>query len=166
MTGVQTCALPILFQNAISEVTGATEAAGSDISSDNSGSIMSYLVPNEDDVTKYTAYIQANGNIKANTDSSNLFSGFTALTTIEGLEYLDLSEVTNASNMFIGCSNLSVTLTIPASLTAYDGMFTGAVTVESAAVTLNYKTGADTVVDAIIAASTGSNITKGSEVTE
>lgn len=156
----------VVFQNTISEVTGATEAAGSDISSDNSGSIMSYLVPNEDDATKYTAYIQANGNIKANADSSNLFSGFTALTTIEGIEYLDLSEVTNAGNMFNGCSNLSVTLTIPAGLATYDGMFTGAATGEGAAVTLNYKTGADTIVDAIVTASTGSHITKGSEVTE
>lgn len=154
----------IVFQNAMSEVAGATDAAGADLSSDNSGSIKAYLVPNVDDATKYTAYIQADGNIKANADSSNLFNGFSALTTIEGIEYLDLTGVTNASNMFNGCSNLSVTLTIPASLTTYDGMFTGAATAEGTTITLNWV-GENTIATAIKTASTGSNITVATEAT-
>mgnify|MGYP006991677301 CR=1 FL=1 len=38
---------------------------------------------------KYDLYIAADGGVKANTDSSYLFSGFTSLDTIKGIENFD-----------------------------------------------------------------------------
>ena len=77
-----------------------------DVSSEQNGSVMSYLVPNEDDTT-YTLYLQSDGGIKANSRSSYLFVGFSNLESIEGLEYLDTSSVTNMFSMFSGCSKLT-----------------------------------------------------------
>ena len=77
-----------------------------DVSSEKNGSVMSYLVPNEDDTT-YTLYLQSDGGIKANSNSSYLFFGFSNLESIEGLEYLDTSKVTSMSFMFNDCRNLT-----------------------------------------------------------
>ncbi len=62
------------------------------------------LVPNSDNTSTYTAYIQGvGGRVIANPDSSYLFSSFLGLTMIEGLKLLDTSEVTDMSYMFSGC---------------------------------------------------------------
>ncbi len=74
-----------------------------DVSENQDGSIMAYLVENEQSnqyVNYYTAYIQADGKIIANEDSSNLFSDFYSMTEIQGLEYLDTSKVKNMRRMF------------------------------------------------------------------
>lgn len=68
---------------------------------------MSYLVPNEDDTTKYTLYINSDGKVVANPNSACLFESFQNLTEIENLEYLDTSNVTDMSYMFYECSNLT-----------------------------------------------------------
>ena len=44
--------------------------------------------------------------IKFATDSSGLFKDFANITKIEGLDKVDISDVTNMSEMFSGCSNL------------------------------------------------------------
>ena len=69
----------VVFQNSISKIANATEY---DISNKNDGSVMAYVVANTDDTSTYTTYIQSNGNIVANTDSTYLFYGFNKLTSI------------------------------------------------------------------------------------
>ena len=61
---------------------------------------MEHMVLNEDNST-YTVYIQGNDKIIANQDSSYLFYNFLKLTSIEGLEYFDASQVTNMCICFI-----------------------------------------------------------------
>lgn len=78
-----------------------------DVSVEKNGSVMSYLVANDESKTTYTLYIQGKGGVNANSDSSNLFANFTNLEVIEGLEYLDTSQVTNMSQMFYNCSRLT-----------------------------------------------------------
>jgi len=75
-----------------------------DISSLQDKSVMAYMINNGDDT--YTTYINSDGKITANRDSSFLFYKFTKLTTIEGLENLDTSRVTNMRSMFDGDSSL------------------------------------------------------------
>ncbi len=78
-----------------------------DISSAQNESVMSYLVPDAEDETKYIAYIQSEGETVANRDSSLLFYNFTSLETISNLNILNTSKVTSMSYMFSGCSNLT-----------------------------------------------------------
>ncbi len=60
--------------------------------------VKSYVICNNKDGC--TGYLQGEGGIKLNPDSSGLFADFYALTEIDGMEYLDTSEVTNMSHMF------------------------------------------------------------------
>lgn len=77
-----------------------------DISSYNNGSVIGRVVSNSD-VGTYTVYIQADGEIFADGSSClGLFSGFSKLESIEGMEYFDTSRSTDMSNMFEGCSSL------------------------------------------------------------
>ncbi len=73
-----------------------------DISEAQDETIMAYY-----DKENTTIYIQANGKIAANPDSSYLFYGFSKLAEIEGLELLDTSQVINMSYMFYNCSQLT-----------------------------------------------------------
>ncbi len=77
-----------------------------DISSNQDESIMSYLVPNENDPSKYTLCIQSDDTIYLNPKSEYLFMGFAALEFIDGLDKIDTSKVTNMYSMFNGCSSL------------------------------------------------------------
>ncbi len=77
-----------------------------DVSEEQNGSVMSYLVKNEGEET-YTLYISSNGGIKANSNSSYLFANFKNLNTIEGLVNLDTSNTTNMNNLFMYCENLT-----------------------------------------------------------
>ena len=83
-----------------------------DISANQNGSVMAYLVENgtlEDSVLgtipAYDMYIQANGKVYANYDSSFLF--FSNLTEINNMENLNTSYVINMSDMFDGMSSLT-----------------------------------------------------------
>ena len=97
------------------------------------GGVMAWVIPNNNDSSKYDLYIGAKSGVIANEDSSHLFYYFTKLNTInfnnnfntsrattmegmfyacEGLLALDLksfntSNVTNMRSMFDRCSNLS-----------------------------------------------------------
>ena len=86
-----------------------------DISVNQDGSVMAYLVENGtledywtgDMIVAYDMYIQSNGKVYANYDSSWLFGLFTNLTEINNLQNLDTSYVTNMSDMFDNASSLT-----------------------------------------------------------
>lgn len=94
----------IVFQDNLHTVNGASEVF--DVSESQNGSVMAYIVPNLDQLDTYTAYIQGDGKVIANADSSYLFFNFTALESIEGMEYFDTSNVTNMHGLFFRCSSL------------------------------------------------------------
>ena len=87
----------IVIQNELNPIENAVESW--DVSEANDGSVMAYAVLNDDGST-YTIYLQGNGKIIANKNSSYLFYDFVYLWSIEGLEYLDTSQVENMSYMF------------------------------------------------------------------
>ena len=93
----------IVIQNALNPIEEAVEFW--DVSEAGDRSVMAYAVLNDDGST-YTIYLQGNGKIIANENSSCLFFDFSKLQTIEGLEYLDTSKVTDMSYMFYWCENL------------------------------------------------------------
>ena len=94
----------IVIQNELKEIEGSIKTT--DESSMSDGSVMSYVVPNEDGTT-YTAYLQSNRKLYLNPNSSYLFYIFSKVIEIEGMEYLDTTNVTNMSHMFSGLSSLT-----------------------------------------------------------
>jgi len=94
----------LIIQNELKPIDNAEFV--SDESDKQNGSIMSYLVKNEDNAT-YTAYLQGNVLIPLNPNSSSLFYNFSKLESIEGMEYLDTSDVTNMNRMFYEMSSLT-----------------------------------------------------------
>ncbi len=97
----------IVIQDQIRDIKEATETF--DLSEGKNYGVVGYIVPNTEDisVTTYTAYIQGEGKIKANKDSSYLFYNFKNVEGIEGLEYLDTSNVTDMTSMFHFCKSLT-----------------------------------------------------------
>ena len=82
-----------------------------DISEAGNGRVMAYLKFQEDNWC-YDLFIQGDGHLYANEDSSYLFSGFGNVNVLEGLDKLDTSRVTNMSHMFyiIGSSSFILNL--------------------------------------------------------
>ena len=86
-----------------------------DISANQDGSVMAYLVENGtledswsgDTIVAYDMYIQSNGKVYVNYDSSMLFVAFMNLTEINNLQNLDTSYVTNMSSMFSNTYSLT-----------------------------------------------------------
>lgn len=68
-------------------------------------SVISYLAYDTNEGLNI-AYIQSDGKLKLNEDSSYLFSEFSQLTSIEGMENLDTTKVTNMNHMFYYTNNL------------------------------------------------------------
>ena len=95
----------IVFQDSINKIDGESESW--DISSAKNKTVMARLVPNTDDETTNTLYIQGNGGVVANYDSSYLFYKFSKLTEIENINLLDTSQVTKMYAMFSSCSSLT-----------------------------------------------------------
>ncbi len=95
----------VVFETSINPKENATYSY--DISQDGDESVMSYLVSDSEDSTKYVAYIQSNGKTIANKYSGYLFYNFSSLESIEGLENLNTSNVTDMYGMFFGCSSLT-----------------------------------------------------------
>ena len=94
----------VVFQNKMNSID--TDISW-DISTDGNGNCMAYLVPTaEDSDSTYTLYIQGNDLIYISSGYC-LFSNFVNLNTIEGMEYVDTSQVTNMFRMFSGCSSLT-----------------------------------------------------------
>ena len=95
----------IVFENEL--VPKENAAYSYDVSEGQDKSVMSYLVENTENPNTYTLHLQGEGSIKANEDSSNLFSNFTSLTEIENLEYLDTSNVITMQTLFAKSNNLT-----------------------------------------------------------
>ncbi len=98
----------IIIENNVHEINNAVESwnISEDLTNENK-KVMAYLVSDPTSTEGlYTLYLQGNGGIKANEDSTTFFGGFTLLETIEGLEYFDTSDVVNMWAMFASCSNL------------------------------------------------------------
>ena len=91
----------IVFQDAFKELSNANEVF--DISKEKNGGVLVYIVGENGG---YTAYIQGDGKVTANENSSYLFDRFKNLEAIEGLEYFDTSKVTNMSHIFGRCRSL------------------------------------------------------------
>ena len=100
----QSTVTKIVFQDSINKIEGESESW--DISSAKNKTVMARLVPNTDDTTTNTLYIQGNGGVIANYNSSNLFCNFSKLTEIENINLLDTSNVTTMNDMFEYCGNL------------------------------------------------------------
>ena len=101
----QSTVTKIVFQDSINKIEGESESW--DISSAKNKTVMARLVPNTDDTTTNTLYIQGNGGVIANYNSSYLFRNFSKLTEIENINLLDTSNVTNMSDMFDVCNSLT-----------------------------------------------------------
>ena len=95
----------IVFQDSINKIEGESESW--DISSAKNKTVMARLVPNTDDTTTNTLYIQGNGGVVANYNSSDLFCNFSKLTKIENINLLDTSNVTTMISMFNYCRKLA-----------------------------------------------------------
>ena len=95
----------IVFQDSINKIEGESESW--DISSAKNKTVMARLVPNTDDTTTNTLYIQGNGGVIANYNSEGLFRSFYKLNEIENVNLLDTSNVTNMSGMFYYCYKLT-----------------------------------------------------------
>ena len=86
-----------------------------DISENQDGSVMAYLVENgtvqspvtQESIPAYDVYIQSNGKVYANYDSSWLFGVFGNLTEINNLQNLDTSYVINMNSMFFNNMQLA-----------------------------------------------------------
>ena len=115
----------VVFENTLTSHETSEELIY-DVSDSQDGSVMSYLVPNEEDITKYTLYINSDGKILANTHSSLLFADFINLQEIEHIEYLDTSNVIDMREMFLYCrslTNLDLSSFDTSNVTGMGGMF-------------------------------------------
>lgn len=70
------------------------------------GDVMAWVIPNNEDATKYDLYIGANKGVIANEDSGYFFGKFIALKTINFNNNFDTSQVTNMEAMFWYTINL------------------------------------------------------------
>ena len=95
----------IVFQDSIKSIDNESKVW--DTSAAKNKTVMARLVPNTDDTTTNTLYIQSNGETFANYSCGYLFSNFKALKTIENIELLNTSTVTNMSSMFYNCNSLT-----------------------------------------------------------
>ena len=115
----------MIIQNQLNPIQGATMQW--DVSATNDESVMAYLVENASGGT-YTLYLQGNDRIYFPENSSYLFLGFSQLTTIEGLNYVDTTQTIDMHGMFKNCDQL-VSLDLQSfdtsQVTLLDSMFTG-----------------------------------------
>ena len=81
-----------------------------DVSENGDSSVMAWIKVNSAEstatATKYDLYIGGNGGVTANTDSGNLFLGFSALKEINGLENFYTENVTSFESFLQNCTSL------------------------------------------------------------
>lgn len=70
------------------------------------GGVIAWVVPNNEDSTKYDLYIGAKDGVVANKDSSYLFSQFIGLEIIDFKNNFDTINAINMNSMFSGCISL------------------------------------------------------------
>ena len=95
----------IAFQDSIKSIDN--ESKSWDISVAKNKTVMARLVPNTEDNTTNTLYIQSDKEIFANYTCYHLFADFTVLKAIENIELLNTSTVTNMGEMFAGCKKVT-----------------------------------------------------------
>ena len=95
----------IVFQDSIKSIDN--ESKSWDISVAKNKTVMARLVPNTEDNTTNTLYIQSDKEIFANYTCYHLFADFTVLKAIENIELLNTSTVTNMGEMFAGCKKVT-----------------------------------------------------------
>ena len=88
----------ITFEDKINVPDSAIESW--DVSEQQNGAYMAYVVPNETDSTYYDLHIQGDGKIYANEDMSYWFANLTYVDSINNLKLLDTEKTTDMSNMF------------------------------------------------------------------
>lgn len=77
-----------------------------DVSEQQNGSIKAYYTQSQSNNGKYDVTICAeDGKVKANSDSSNLFTNLINLKEVD-FTGLDMSDITNVKYMFLGCNNI------------------------------------------------------------
>lgn len=160
-----------------------------DFSQAQNGSILGYYVKDTDG--KYILHIQADGKIKIDTEVTQyiFFADETTHVSFEGFENIDMSAITNMSNMFAelqhlrsidlskldtsnvenmdclfaGCSKIVTTINIMNPNISYNSIFYCAATEEGAQITLNYTLETETLVNEIVESykDSGSNVKKG-----
>ena len=101
--------IEISFENGIS--IPETVYKSWDVSENQDESIMAYIIlvdeKNDFDENLIKLYIQSNGEVYANSNSSYIFANFSELRIINNLNSLNTSNVTDMSWMFLGCSSLT-----------------------------------------------------------
>jgi uncharacterized repeat protein (TIGR02543 family) len=87
--------------------TVPTDAVASwDVSANHNNSVMAWVINDPNNSGYYKLYIGGNGGVIANPNSSYIFKGLTAATSMN-VSNLDTSRVTDMSSMFSGCSSLT-----------------------------------------------------------
>ena len=95
----------ITFEDTINIPSDAYESW--DVSSTGNGKVMAYIKTSSSNSRLYDLYIQGDGKIYANYDSSKLFYQFFNVQNIYNLELLDTSKVVNMTRMFAHMSRLN-----------------------------------------------------------
>jgi len=104
--GIAGSVTKIVFDDNISIPVGAV--ASWDVSSTQDESIMAYSIDDGLGTSTYELHFQtAVSLILANTNSGHYFYGFANLTTIENLDYLNTSGVTDMTYLFRSCNDLT-----------------------------------------------------------
>ncbi len=94
----------IVFENTMNPPT--TYVSSYDESSLKDGSVMAYVIENEETPGTYTIKFQTNG-IFLMESGAYYFYDFSKVTELEGLEYVDTSKVVSMAYMFSGMNNLT-----------------------------------------------------------
>ncbi len=105
----RTSIVSVTFENSI-DTSGAAESWDASLLGD--GSVMAWIVLNDAETAesaedRYDLYFGAQGGVAANESSAHLFSGFTALKEVKGLENFSVKNVKDMSCMFKNCSSLT-----------------------------------------------------------
>lgn len=90
----------ITFQDSINIPSDITDEYKWDVSSTSNGKVMAYIALNSSNPSYYNLYIQGDGRIYANPDSSYLFYNFKNVDSINNIEILNIRNVTNMKSMF------------------------------------------------------------------
>jgi len=102
----------ITFEDNINIPSEISDEHKWDVSSTSNGMVMAYIIPNSSDLSYYDLYIQGDGRLYANPNSSYLFYYFKNVDSINNIRLLDTSKVTNMSNMFYNTGSNSSVFTL------------------------------------------------------
>ncbi len=93
----------VTFKDTIDDISHISDDFKWDVSEAGDGSVIAWI---ENSDNTYELFIGAAGGVKANTNSANLFNGFEALKSVNGLENFNTEDTTDMSYMFYGCRSL------------------------------------------------------------